>query len=190
MFTEIWLASFTENNWVNAGWSGWIDIKGNILSDWFLSCGEFCWDIARFKSKDFNEWLMRSDWKILIKKIDHLTTYRNKFYTFQKNWRLRNLNWEIKNWYALFFKIKLKWKDKKPKWWWMKDENNVIEDKGGYNKCYHFDEEIKWLAKFEKDWKIWYVDTKWRVWDASEDRNGSTYVKKDWKWFNGDLIKL
>jgi hypothetical protein len=77
--------------------------------------------------------------------------------------------------------------------WWVSTNAELLAN--WYDKCYPFDEDFKWFAKFEKDRNfsnrniiIWYIDTKWREWDSIEDRNWTLYVYKNWTVYNSLLI--
>jgi hypothetical protein len=79
--------------------------------------------------------------------------------------------------------------------WWIKDNATILAK--WYVKCFPFNEDFEWYAKFEKhlkkvksgQWLTWYVDTKWKEWDDIQYRNWTIYLKKNSKWFNSTYVK-
>jgi hypothetical protein len=69
--------------------------------------------------------------------------------------------------------------------WYINTKWNILTVKN----TYPFHDEFKGYSKFDReDGTIWFLDTKFRQWDEIQDRNGTIYLKKNWKWFIESLI--
>lgn len=82
--------------------------------------------------------------------------------------------------------------------WWVKNDWTILSL--WYTKCYPFDEDINWFAKFEKKYRAknthwynlrtWYIDINWRIFTDIKKIDWKIYLKKDDKWFLENFIKI
>jgi hypothetical protein len=152
-------------------------------------------------------WLMGSNWKVIAEWFSFCWVQEdennspdflleNKFIFFITN---DNRKWiasrDFQSWISTYTSLinSIWWWETLWKQWWLKNDWKILVD--WYDKCYPFDKEIRWFAKFEKiqedSWYTitWYIDIKWREWENVKNRGWNIYVQTGWKWYIKKLVK-
>jgi hypothetical protein len=208
-----WFGRFERKDWTM--W--WMSSNWEVLKEWFQGCWDFSEWVARFKDKntkkfglirkdwtiliewlewcveEFSEWywmIYCNDWsrwlidingKIIIEWLDYIWKVKNWLVSIEWKWVIWNMSINFQSWYTVY-------KKQNSSEGWIDTHWKILNNRL-YSKCYPFNEEIKWFAKFEKGWTISYMDTKWREWSDKEDRNWVIYLKRNEQWFNINLIR-
>jgi hypothetical protein len=161
----------------------WIKKDWTILAEWFDVCDNFVWWLWRFH-KDWNQWWLKEDWSILAEGFFKCYLFKKKFADFEiKDWLFWKLSSNFQSWFSVFKELnsrnwELAWNE-----WWVWQDAKILSD--WYYKCYPFNEECEWFAKFEKKNPLsymlitWYIDTKWKIYDFSK----ISPVSKKFKWY-------
>lgn len=177
---KIWFIRWEDFWWLNS-------IDWSIFKNGFQCIQPFKNGYWQFINKSWKHWWMKSDWTILAEWFD----YTSSFFDSKESsrFKLNNL------WYYIFPNINFpnieKWisvfSDKeREKFWWITNSAEIISE--WYDKCYQFNEHYEWFAKFEKNWRIGYIDTLWRVWDDINITTWEVNLKRNWKWFKKVLL--
>jgi hypothetical protein len=175
-FSE-WFATYKK------GYScGWIkEEDGSILHiedsrEWqfFISCRNFNQWIAIFQRKDWQFWFVWADGKIIADGFGRCL-YKEGEHFFIKNQKIGKLKDTFKNWIAVFISDNLETQLKE---WWVNSKWFILSD--WFDKCFPFDEDIKWYAKFVFMWDERYINTKFEL--------SESFKIKPINWLNGYFL--
>jgi hypothetical protein len=159
-----WISRFTRLD--KTQW--WIRYDWIIISEGYRICWYFHEWLSLFIKQDGSRGWIKEDWTILLEWFDRVNDFQNWIALFKKDWIewMININNNFSSWFCIFDwineLISNNWKEYIEQWWvW----TNAKIFKNWYNKCYPFNDELKWYAKFEKNWYIWYINTEWVEFD-------------------------
>jgi hypothetical protein len=155
---------------------GVINSMWEVIVKWLSRCSSFSkggtalvWDMIDKK------WWIDTKWKYIAKWFDNAWNFCNWRTDFLQNWFKWQLSCNFKNWFAVARMGIGEWnisRDRFIVWyheWWFKNDWTLLDY--WFDKCHPFNEEIKWFAKFEKEWTYWFIDANW---------NKYTILNKNW----------
>jgi hypothetical protein len=148
-----WIAIFTQDNWTQ--W--WIRDDWFIIGEWLRTCNEFTDWIATFRQLDLLEWFIDKNWNILIKGDFATQPFTDWVGKAVLVWRgcniLATMNLQFNSWFCTFQSLQGNW--------WVNDRWIVLDNL--FRRVAPFDEDAKWYAWYEEDWRTGYIDTKWSI---------------------------
>jgi hypothetical protein len=191
-----WIAFFWRQDWNN--W--WIKDTGEILAEWFYACRTFQNWYASFirSASDRKMWLIDENWKVLFEWLFYyrLNVSSTGNFTFEITEGGEKIS-NVKSWNKGVWIFCNLVKKGKIEYWWIWSNWIILAE--WFDHCGVFNRDIAGFAKFEKDWRQWYIKI-----DQGSSKKGAsintdfifyevikewkTYLERNWKFYIKELM--
>lgn len=175
-----WICPFRKNEKY-----GWINNNWTIIADWYDITDDFKDWLASFL-KDWSAGWVHTDLSILAEWFEFCQNFSDEreIDPSEKEILKAVLKWEyiiltknFINWFSTFRREEPDdYEDDRGPYWWVSSKWKILKD--WYMRVYPFNKDYEWVAKFEKNWTTWYIDSKWIEYNWIEERNWRFFLKK------------